>query len=210
VGADCYGRCAGVVAGHVESLRACEWGYFVGAYLVGVGGFADDPRGRKLMSKQILDPASGSRMFYFDKADERVVFGDIRNERHILSDGRKLVVEPDTITDFRDLQFADKQFKLVIFDPPHMVSLGLNSWMAKKYGRLEETWETDLAAGFSECWRVLDDYGTLIFKWNECQIPVSKILSLFSESPVMGHRSGKASKTHWIVFFKLSDSERVY
>jgi hypothetical protein len=49
VGADCYGRCAGVVTGHVESLRACEWGYFVGAYLVGVGGFADDQRGRKLM-----------------------------------------------------------------------------------------------------------------------------------------------------------------
>jgi hypothetical protein len=50
VGADCYGRCAGVVAGHVESLRTCEWGYFVGACVVGVGGFADDPRGRKLMS----------------------------------------------------------------------------------------------------------------------------------------------------------------
>jgi hypothetical protein len=50
VGADCYGRCAGVVTGHVESLRACEWGYFVGAYLVGVGGVADDQRGRKLMS----------------------------------------------------------------------------------------------------------------------------------------------------------------
>jgi hypothetical protein len=50
VGADCHGRCAGVVAGHVKSLRACEWGYFVGAYLVGVGDFADDQRGRKLMS----------------------------------------------------------------------------------------------------------------------------------------------------------------
>jgi hypothetical protein len=51
VGADCYGRCAGVVTGHVESLRTCEWGDFVGAYLVGVGGFADDQRGRELMSK---------------------------------------------------------------------------------------------------------------------------------------------------------------
>jgi hypothetical protein len=52
VGADRYGRCAGAVTGHVESLCACEWGYFVGAYLVGVGGVADDPRGRKLMKEQ--------------------------------------------------------------------------------------------------------------------------------------------------------------
>ena len=157
------------------------------------------------MNKLILDPASGSRMFYFDKGDDRVLFGDIRNERHILSDGRKLVVEPDAFTDFRDLPFADKQFKLVVFDPPHMTSLGKNSWMAKKYGRLEETWEDDLRDGLSECWRVLDDFGTMIFKWNEYDIPVSKILSLFDEKPVMGHRSGKLSKTHWIVYFKSGD-----
>lgn len=152
--------------------------------------------------KDILDPASGSRMFYFDKQDERVLFGDKRNERHILSDGRKLIVEPDVVTDFRNLQFADKQFKLVIFDPPHMTSLGKSSWMAKKYGVLEATWREDLAAGMAECWRVLDNYGTLIFKWNEYDIPVSQILALFPENPVMGHRSGKLSKTHWIVYFK--------
>lgn len=154
------------------------------------------------MEKMILDPASGSRMFYFDKGDERVLFGDIRHERHILSDGRKLVVEPDAFTDFRDLPFADKQFKLVIFDPPHMTSLGANSWMAKKYGRLSDTWKDDIRAGLAECWRVLDEYGTFVFKWNEYDIPVSQILALFDEKPVMGHRSGKLSKTHWIVYFK--------
>lgn len=36
----------------------------------------------------VLDPASGSRMMYFDKADDRVLFGDIRTESHILCDGR--------------------------------------------------------------------------------------------------------------------------
>jgi hypothetical protein len=62
VGADCYGRCAGVVTGHVESLRACQWGYFVGAYFVGVGYVADDPRGRKLMiSKTISDGSNWPR-----------------------------------------------------------------------------------------------------------------------------------------------------
>ena len=158
-------------------------------------------------SKDILDPASGSRMFYFDKADARVMFGDIRSERHTLSDGRKLVVEPDTITDFRNLQFDDNQFKLVIFDPPHMTSLGKSSWMAKKYGVLGKDWHADLKPGFDECWRVLDTNGTLIFKWNEYDILVSEILSLFPQSPVMGHRSGKLSKTHWIVFFKADEAK---
>jgi hypothetical protein len=62
VGADCHGRCAGVVTWHVESLRACEWGYFVGACVVGVGGVADDTRGRELMiSKTISDGSSWPR-----------------------------------------------------------------------------------------------------------------------------------------------------
>lgn len=49
----------------------------------------------------VLDPASGSRMFYFDKADPRVLFGDIRSEQHVLSDGRALNITPDAMTDFR-------------------------------------------------------------------------------------------------------------
>jgi hypothetical protein len=72
VGADCYGRCAGVVTGHVESLRAGEWGYFVGAYLVGVGGFADDQRGRKLMSWE----STGD----FKTLDDIVAYGNARVE----------------------------------------------------------------------------------------------------------------------------------
>lgn len=30
--------------------------------------------------KPVLDPCCGSRMFWFDKTDERAVFGDIRKE----------------------------------------------------------------------------------------------------------------------------------
>ena len=58
----------------------------------------------------VLDPASGSRMFYFDKADERVLFGDIRRESHILCDGRALEVNPDQVMDFRSLPFEDGAF----------------------------------------------------------------------------------------------------
>lgn len=153
--------------------------------------------------KKILDPASGSRMFYFDRQDKRVVFGDIRSEDHILCDGRELHVNPDVKMDFRDLPFDDESFKLVIFDPPHMTSLGESSWMAKKYGRLDkETWRDDLRQGFSECFRVLEADGVLVFKWNEHDVPTKDILKLTNQKPIAGHLSGKRSMTHWIVFMK--------
>ena len=153
--------------------------------------------------KPILDPASSSRMFYFDKEDSRVLFGDIREESHILSDGRSLEIKPDQLMDFRNLPFEPETFKMVIFDPPHLVKIGDESWMAKKYGKLDEfTWETDLTLGFQECFRVLEPFGVLIFKWNEYDIPLSKVLGLTRQKPVAGHVSGKHSKTHWVVFMK--------
>jgi len=50
--------------------------------------------------------------------------------------------------DFRKIPYVDNFFKLIVFDPPHMNSLGKNSWMAKKYGVLGETWRDDLRKGF--------------------------------------------------------------
>lgn len=47
--------------------------------------------------KTILDPCCGSRMFWFDKKDDRAVFTDKRSEQHILCDGRELIIEPDTV-----------------------------------------------------------------------------------------------------------------
>lgn len=151
----------------------------------------------------VLDPASGSRMFYFDRDDSRVVFGDIRRESHILCDGRALEVNPDEVMDFRALPYPDRTFRLVVFDPPHLIRVGRTSWMFKKYGGLNvTTWREDIAAGFAECFRVLADEGVLIFKWNEDQIPVSQILALTPHKPLLGHRSGRAAKTHWITFLK--------
>lgn len=152
--------------------------------------------------KNILDVCCGSRMFWFDKTNEDVVFLDIRDEDHVLCDGRKISIKPDIIGDFRKLPFDDNQFNLVVFDPPHLVKLGVDSWMAKKYGILFPTWENDIEQGFSECFRVLKKNGVLIFKWNEDQILTSKILSLTPHKPLIGHISGKRSKTHFITFMK--------
>lgn len=155
------------------------------------------------MAADILDPASGSRMFYFDKADPRVEFGDIRTEEHILCDGRTLTIAPDREMDFRDLPHDDESFHLVIFDPPHLVRVGENAWMGKKYGRLDrDHWQGDLQAGFAECFRVLRPNGVLIFKWNETQIPVREVLALTPLAPIVGHRSGKTARTHWVTFMK--------
>jgi SAM-dependent methyltransferase len=156
----------------------------------------------ELGGRTILDACCGSRMFWFDKKNPDVVFVDIREENHVLCDGRKLDIEPDYIADFRNLPFPDSAFKLVVFDPPHLHRLGKGSWMAKKYGVLGEDWKGDIAAGFNECWRVLGQHGTLIFKWNENQIKVSEILSLIPFKPLFGHKSGKNSGTHWIAFMK--------
>lgn len=152
--------------------------------------------------KLILDACCGSRMFWFDKSNPKVLFADIRCEQHILCDGRELSVKPDVIMDFRDMPFPDNTFKMVVFDPPHLHRLGHDTWMAQKYGVLLPTWETDIKAGFEECMRVLQPYGTLIFKWNEVQITTNKILSLLPQQPLFGHPSGKHGKTKWMAFMK--------
>jgi hypothetical protein len=90
----------------------------------------------------------------------------------------------------------------VVFDPPHLVRAGKKGWLAKKYGKLGTDWREELTVGFAECFRVLKPEGTLIFKWNENDIPVSQILALTPERPLFGNRCGKSAKSHWIIFTK--------
>jgi hypothetical protein len=144
-------------------------------------------------------------MFWFNKHAEDVLFTDIRDEIHVLCDGRNLQIKPDEIVDFRNMPYSDRSFKLVVFDSPHLNHLGSNSWMAKKYGRLTKSWREDLAKGFNECWRVLDFGGTLIFKWSETQIKLKEILSCFPQQPLFGHTTTQNLQTHWIVFFKRAN-----
>lgn len=151
---------------------------------------------------EILDVCCGSRMFWFDKQDDRALFGDIRAESHTLCDGRALEVSPDMQFDFRSLPFEDQSFSCVVFDPPHFESLGKSSWLAKKYGRLIGDWRDDIREGFSECFRVLKPNGVLIFKWNEYQIPLRDVLALTDEKPLFGNRKPAQAKTHWVAFMK--------
>ncbi len=160
--------------------------------------------------KRILDPCCGSRMMWFDRANPDALFGDRRAETltvtdrsHGREDGtRTFTIAPDTLLDFRVLPFADGQFKLVAFDPPHVERAGPRSWLAAKYGKLSSDWRDDLRAGFAECFRVLDADGVLVFKWNETQIKLSEVLALTPHQPLFGNTSGRKAGTHWLVFMK--------
>jgi 23S rRNA G2069 N7-methylase RlmK/C1962 C5-methylase RlmI len=150
-------------------------------------------------AKPIIDVCCGSKMFWFDKNHPETLFMDNRELEDILCDGRKLIVKPDVIGDFRNIPYPDKSFKLAVFDPPHLVKLGENSWMAKKYGILSINWKNDIKQGFDECMRVLEPFGILIFKWNEQQIKLKDVLKIIKHKPLFGDRR---SKTIWMVFMK--------
>ena len=162
--------------------------------------------------KRVLDPCCGSRMFWFDKENPDGEFVDIRefDDAQIWKSGNgKAVwycsVHPTTVADFTNLPFPDNTFYHVVFDPPHLVKIGENSWMAKKYGKLYDGWESMIQKGFPECMRVLKPNGTLVFKWSEVDIPVKKILQVIGLQPLYGHKSGKQAHTHWMCFMKESE-----
>ena len=149
--------------------------------------------------KTILDACCGSRMFWFNRHHPDVVFMD-RRVNSAFFDGRALEIRPDVVGDFRAMPFSDGTFRLVVFDPPHLLHAGKSSWLARKYGKLDrETWREDLSAGFRECFRVLEPGGILVFKWCEDQISTAEVLKLASREPLFGYRRGK---TQFLVFMK--------
>lgn len=159
---------------------------------------------------KILDPCCGTKMMWDDRNNQEVIFCDIRRETIIVTDRsngnangtRTLKIEPDALIDFRNLPFPDNTFKLVVFDPPHLVRAGPKSWLSAKYGKLSDNWQDDIAAGFSECMRVLQPNSTLIFKWNETQVKIGEVIKLAPKRPLFGHLSGRKGLTHWLVFMK--------
>lgn len=155
--------------------------------------------------KPVLDVCCGGKMFYFNKTDPRVFFCDNREVETTLCDGRYFEIKPDLKCDFTNLPFEDNTFRLVVFDPPHLIRASgkePTGWQQIKYGALNNDWPKILADGFKECFRVLIPGGFLIFKWNETDIPVKKVLACTDETPIFGHKSGKRSNTHWICFMK--------
>ena len=83
------------------------------------------------MSKRILDPCCGSRMFWFNKQNPDVEFCDMREvDDEVIwqsKDGkqeRRLTVNPDTICSVTNLPFDDNTFYHIVLDPPIFFASG--------------------------------------------------------------------------------------
>ena len=161
------------------------------------------------MDKKVLDPCCATKSMWFDKNDLRCHFADSRKGIMKVSKWKSQkgrsdkVVKPCELHDFRKMNFANNSFYHIVFDPPHLRNLSEKSAIGFMYGSLDpKTWRDDLKRGFAECFRVLKPNGTLIFKWNEIDIPLKEILRLTDQKPLYGHKSGKKAKTHWVAFIK--------
>jgi len=158
-------------------------------------------------NKFILDACCGPKYMWFNKQHPNVVYMDNRREEKGYFDYRKnQEIQPDIVADFRKMPFGDKTFKLVVWDPPHLKMKKISGGFAKTFGVLHpETWQDDLKRGFKECWRVLDDYGTLIFKFSDFSISFKQVLSLFPETPLFGNTSSRSknAETKWFCFMKI-------
>jgi len=158
-------------------------------------------------NKFILDACCGPKMMWFNKNHPNVLYIDKRREKPGFIDNRpKREINPDLIQDFTNLKFKDNSFKLVVWDPPHLKGKNMTSRITKCYGLLHpETWQRDLKRGFKEIWRVLEDYGVLIFKWGDRDFKVKEVLRLFNKMPLFGTKTTKQknSLTRWFCFMKI-------
>ena len=162
-----------------------------------------------MKDKFILDACCGGRCFWFNKDHPNTLYIDnrVRKKGH---DTHRInhEIRPDEVVDFRNMPYADFTFKLVVFDPPHISKAGETGWLTNKYGRLDKiTWREDLKKGFNECWRVLEDYGVLIFKWSESEISHKEILEVIKYKPLFGHPTARSGKTKWFCFMKIPKNE---
>lgn len=153
--------------------------------------------------KAILDATAGGRMMWFDKEHPNAIYLDKRWEpKGCIPQQSLFSVEPSIRGDFTRLPYRDGSFKLVVFDPPH-AEVSESSITGIKYGTLGTDWVDVISGGLSECYRVLADYGVLVFKWNEVAVSIGNVLSVIDIEPLFGHTTAKSGKTKWMLFMKI-------
>lgn len=170
----------------------------------------------QIPKKFILDASCSGRMFWFDKKHPNALYVDNRQiQKGTIKSSPNFGIEPDYVMDFRKLRFQDKSFKLVVWDPPHQKNLDLNSWIGAKYGVLPKDWKPFILDGFNECYRVLEDYGILIFKWSKSHdkrgpkrdITLAELIKILPIRPLFGHPSGSKMNTIWMCFMKIPEEK---
>lgn len=171
-----------------------------------------------MKDKFILDACCGPRMMWFNKKHPNCIYIDERVEVKGFVDNRdKREIKPDIQMDNRKMSFNDNSFKLVVWDPPHIIQKpSPKCRMTQTFGCLSpETWQHDLKRSFNECWRVLKDYGVLIVKWNECSKKLDVLLRIVEREPLFGQKINNAEKktkdkarTYWLCFMKIPENAK--
>ncbi len=158
--------------------------------------------------KFILDVCCGGRMFWFNKNHPNTLYIDKRTRQKGHNKARpNHSIIPDIEMDFTKLKFKDNSFKLVVMDPPHLFGSESGN-MLQQYGWLEkDNWKEDIKKGFDESMRVLEPYGILIFKWNECSVKRKEILKVLEIEPLFGHQIISKIPSHWFCFMKIPKYE---
>lgn len=162
--------------------------------------------------KFILDATAGFRMMWFNKQHPNAVYVDQRCE-----------VEPDIVANWKDLsQFPDSKFRLICFDPPHLIKPEsyANQTTMRRFGWLNaETWQSELRQAFKELFRVLQPYGVLLFKWNNFSTNSTEVLKLCEYEPlfynvisreqrkISDKNAARAERTVWFCFMKIPKKE---
>lgn len=156
--------------------------------------------------KLILDACCGGKHFWFDKNNPLTLFMDKRKvEKGAIPQQPNWECNPDIIGDYRNTDFKDNQFKLIVWDIPHKLKPD-KGLITMKYGSLGETWREDTTQGFNELWRILDNHGILVFKYADLDISVKEMLSLFPINPLFGTKTKKGvNNTYWFCFMKVDE-----
>ncbi len=141
------------------------------------------------MGLKVLDLSAGNRAIWYNKKNPRATYVDIRPE-----------VEPDIVADTRSLPL-EGPYDLIVFDPPH-VNFGATSRMAKNYGHFTTKQILETVEGTAkEAHRVARSDALMIFKWNDHDIRLQRVLDLMPQwEPLFGHltKDGPGSKTYWV------------
>jgi len=147
---------------------------------------------------RILDATAGYRGIWFDKNEEHTIYIDIKPE-----------VNPDYVMDCTKTNFPDQFFDLIVFDPPQVSAKSKKGEMMKRYncGLGASEIRELIRKASKEFYRILKDTGFLIFKWNDHDQKLSKILPLLEDfKPLFGHkvsiRTKHSSSTYYVVLIK--------
>ncbi len=154
---------------------------------------------------KILDATSGNRSIWFNKNNPIVTFMDIRPE-----------VKPDVLMDCTNINYVGEIYDLIVFDPPHC-SMSKNN--KGKFGKLYGTFRAgeirDLVKGaFKEFHRILKPNGFVLFKWNDHDQKLKKMLDLAGDNfeALFGHRvsirTKHISQTYWVCLRKIGGESR--